>query len=587
MKISSKLFFVSAFALSLVICGCGGRDKLLSPQVTKDAKFALGVNLDRQQAFKVLDAYFDPICEMMQLGEKETAEAKERLAEYKKDLFADAPREARDFLEESGLRDAELRWAVISSEGLESIDDSPRYVGLSLAIAGKVDLEKLLSAIQRKSSEKPDSAVVFKEITVENEKAWRMEPQDESLARKMKDAGIYLHVASLARKLILVASSGDTLEKQIRLYRDGKRKGDGLGGFSAKGGEILHLTVSDIGEMVQQSVSQKGLQAILRLISNGEKIVRGLRTLTYDVKASPDGKMSDALSLKAASEEDAGKIRTLVNGGLMMLRYKASRDSDTPKSFKDWLDKVRVSGTDGEVQVKDASLMLALGALFPAVSSAMLNANLSVMSMNGRKLIQGMIQANVERQSKLFGPVWPRTVIEGGAGTSDDVAAHASASAADYFSALFDMAHYGTSEWDPTVEGDLLSALGKHAMEGKTLRVGGIDWCVAANVRDETPDFVPVFVSANFNPALLLRKWDGKTDRDKRLPIGPAAGAAKSMFNDKAIVIVRKSGAAESIKAKFLTYEHLYHGQAFDLTNMNPPLLYLSPTGVVEPVGHE
>ena len=106
-------------------------------------------------------------------------------------------------------------------------------------------------------------------------------------------------------------------------------------------------------------------------------------------------------------------------------------------------------------------------------------------------------------------------------------------------------------------------------------------------MRDETPDFVPVFVSANFNPALLLRKWDGQTDRDKRLPIGPAAGAAKSMFNDKAIVIVRKSGAAESIKAKFLTYEHLYHGQAFDLTNMNPPLLYLSPTGVVEPVGHE
>ena len=106
MKISSKLFFVSAFALSLVICGCGGRDKLLSPQVTKDAKFALGVNLDRQQAFKVLDAYFDPICEMMQLGEKETAEAKERVAEYKRDLVADAPGEARDFVEESGLRDA-------------------------------------------------------------------------------------------------------------------------------------------------------------------------------------------------------------------------------------------------------------------------------------------------------------------------------------------------------------------------------------------------------------------------------------------------------------------------------------------------
>ena len=30
-----------------------------------------------------------------------------------------------------------------------------------------------------------------------------------------------------------------------------------------------------------------------------------------------------------------------------------------------------------------------------------------------------------------------------------------------------------------------------------------------------------------------------------------------------------------------------YQKQAFDLTNMNPPIKYLTPSGVVEPVGHE
>ena len=79
----------------------------------------------------------------------------------------------------------------------------------------------------------------------------------------------------------------------------------------------------------------------------------------------------------------------------------------------------------------------------------------------------------------------------------------------------------------------------------------------------------------------------GRTDGKKVLPIGPRSGAAKSMLGDKAVVIVRKGGAAETIKKKFLTYDVLYKKQSFDITNMDPPLMYLTPTGVAEPVGHE
>ena len=137
------------------------------------------------------------------------------------------------------------------------------------------------------------------------------------------------------------------------------------------------------------------------------------------------------------------------------------------------------------------------------------------------------------------------------------------------------------------MDGNLLSSLGKKAVIGKTISANGLDWCIAANVANEMPDDTIVLVSANFNPALLLRKWDGKTDGKKILPIGPKSGAPKSMLGDRAVVIVRKGGAAETIKKKFLTYDVLYRKRAFDITNVNPPLVYLTPVGVVEPVGHE
>ena len=125
-------------------------------------------------------------------------------------------------------------------------------------------------------------------------------------------------------------------------------------------------------------------------------------------------------------------------------------------------------------------------------------------------------------------------------------------------------------------------------MDNGSLEERNVAWIVAANVTDETPDFMPVLISANFNPALLLRKCNGSTFANKtRLPIGPKSGATKSLLGDKAIVIVRKNGAAEKIKANFLTYGVLYSHQEFDLTDMELPLKYLTPTGVVEPVGHE
>ena len=193
--------------------------------------------------------------------------------------------------------------------------------------------------------------------------------------------------------------------------------------------------------------------------------------------------------------------------------------------------------------------------------------------------MMGIIQANVERGN--LGPVWPRTWRNDFVSTSDDITHKTFKSAAEYFEALFDMEHYGTSDWDPVVDGELLSTLGKNAVVGKKINPEGLDWCIAANVMDETQDFIPVLVSANVNPALLpCRQFSGRDD--SKLPIGRKSGAARSMFGDDAVVLVRKSGAAERIKARNFTLEAVFNRQGFDNSGWEHPIVWLTPTGLAE-----
>lgn len=224
------------------------------------------------------------------------------------------------------------------------------------------------------------------------------------------------------------------------------------------------------------------------------------------------------------------------------------------------------------------------GAVFPAASSAMLTARTSAMAMKGRNLFVGLTKANTERQMVGRAPIWPQTEVPADA-DGEDISGRAFRNGCDYFNELFDMAQLGEKVWKPYVGGVDLSAVASELRPGRPFQAGDLDWSVAANVTEEMLDVVPVLVSANFNPALLLAEWDGRTDANRRLPIGPASGAAKSLFGDKAIVVVRKSGAAQVIDAKYLTYATLYHRQPFVAPGEKTPLVYLTPTGVAVPKG--
>ena len=151
-----------------------------------------------------------------------------------------------------------------------------------------------------------------------------------------------------------------------------------------------------------------------------------------------------------------------------------------------------------ELLVVIGILGILMGALFPAISSAMIKANLSACGMRGRNLFVAITAANTEREALGLGNVWPKTQQDEGADTSKDPLSGAVSSAADYFTYLFDMEKITDStQWKPYVSGVDLSVLngaGVPAIPNGATKIDGKNclWCVSANITDEITDVYPV-----------------------------------------------------------------------------------------------
>ena len=229
-----------------------------------------------------------------------------------------------------------------------------------------------------------------------------------------------------------------------------------------------------------------------------------------------------------------------------------------------------------ELLVVIGILGILMGALFPVISSAMLSANLSTMSIQGRKLIMGIVQANIDRQGKAD-PVWPKE--SDGESDSDQSQekdpAKETGSTLDYFKALFDMDKYGQSTWDPAVDGELLSSLWGCGVPGMVneLTDDNIAWRMVMNVVDETPDFIPVLVTRNVSVTELDSKlvtFDGKD------PSKVTLGKVKDTpFSNKGLVLVRKSGSAEAIKQKYATFAVIFNRQGFNNSDRDKQLKFM------------
>ena len=554
----------------------------ITPAVTKDTSFVVGANLDRSQILRAVDCFVERMLRMMEADEQ-TAENVRRIVDAWRDPLANVPPEVGEFLSECGLKGVYPEWALVSMEGLFSLnDDHPNLSGMALAIAGPVDLDRVISVVRRKMAEADVDDIAFREVDVEGEKAWRILPNKDRVAKEFGAVNVHPHIVSIDGRLVIVALSRRTLEKQIRLYRSGKGGYDGEGnalcGFSASDGQLLHLYASGIGEAIRRNVPMGGVKSGLDdglaadMASVCEEVATELKTLAIDITVAQDGGVGLTLRLEAGSEDDGELIRTLAGACLVLAKTFSARAMDMPKELMRVIRGSHVGGIGSMVEFRcdDAAFVLG-GIVLPQVLSALNEARSSSMSMRGRKIFVGMIRASVERGAFGLESVWPRTVALEDEDHKDDILGKAYRTSTEYFKDLCDMANYGTPDWAPYLVCDV-SAFGKDFD----------DWCVAANVTDDMPDYLPVLVSANFNPELLRRKWDGRHSGE-RLPIGPGSGAAKSMFGDTEIVVVRKGGAVEVLKARDLTDAALYRNFVFSLSDAEPPLVYLTPKGVAVP----
>ena len=222
-----------------------------------------------------------------------------------------------------------------------------------------------------------------------------------------------------------------------------------------------------------------------------------------------------------------------------------------------------------ELLVVIGILGILMASLFPAISSAMLNAKTTAMASNGRKLHQAITLANTSRETAGKGTtVWPKTQKDEGAGDTSgeqDIGDMSFSSTTEWFKKLFDMDNYGSTDRHAEVEDldlNVLSGSGVPSISGKTLEPKNIAWVVVANIQDGIPDCIPVFVTRNVDYKTLdssLAQYDGKTAT--RIQIGK--GEYSTPFQDKAWIIVRKGGGVDTIKAKYSTLDVAFKQQSF------------------------
>ena len=232
-----------------------------------------------------------------------------------------------------------------------------------------------------------------------------------------------------------------------------------------------------------------------------------------------------------------------------------------------------------ELLVVIGILGILMGALFPAISSAMLSANTSAMAMRGRNLFVAITQCNTDREGAGLQAVWPQEETDGL--DDDDKQLVGATSSTDFFKYLFDFENKGNANsWKPYVDIDVgvLSGGGVPGAAGSTLDRKNVAWLVLKNYASEMADVIPVLASRNVARATINSALQSKVEGNETTEVqcGNGAGEEDTPFGNKAWVLIRKGGASQVIKAKYSKYSVIFNHQGFDNSNLTDKPEFMS-----------
>lgn len=240
-----------------------------------------------------------------------------------------------------------------------------------------------------------------------------------------------------------------------------------------------------------------------------------------------------------------------------------------------------------ELLVMLGILGLLSAALTPAISNAVLQSDMTVVCEKGRDIFIAIAGANSQRKLLGLDNLWPKTeVASAGSGGPQDISETTFPNSSDYFNVLYDGDNIGTDHWKPYVVGFDFGKLSGAGVSPKSeygrLMSENNMWTVAANVRDEMADILPVLVTRNVDCASLF----------KDIPPGGVEGTLTWSYNystplsQKGFVMIRKGGAIFKARAKYLSVKVVYQNQSFMTTDWGSsaaPLIYLAPDCLVHP----
>lgn len=226
-------------------------------------------------------------------------------------------------------------------------------------------------------------------------------------------------------------------------------------------------------------------------------------------------------------------------------------------------------------------------ALFPAISNAVMKANMTAVATRGRDIYVAITSANTEREPLGLGNVWPKTQTDQSAEKGDDdIGGKTFSNSSDYFYELYDGKNVGSENHSPYVAGfdySKLAGAGVPAKSGTgTLKSENNMWCIAGNVRDEMEDIIPILVTRNVDCATLKKDLTDASSNEK-ITLG---GQYKAPFSNKGFVMVRKGGGTFNAPAKYATVRVVYQNQSFKTTiagGNSQPLTYLGPDSEQNP----